>query len=216
MANLAVLEFSANLVPGFGTIDATQQGHYGDAALSALADIASLVSFGAGELYAAGRIGAKSARLAHTFAIGVDSATAGVRIVQSIITGLNGDAAGAAAGAGEVLLRLIGVKLSAAELKALKSASIKPELPPPGAGNRPRYTWPGHRNAAIAEEELAKIVHLQPDQAVIHWGDVIGTHHADVVSVNVKTGEVTLWDAKYRSRGDRLRPSETFTNQNPA
>jgi filamentous hemagglutinin len=53
-------------------------------------------------------------------------------------------------------------------------------------------------------------VHDLPDEAVVRWGDKIGSHGADVVSVNTKTGDVTLWDAKYRSNEVRIQPSPTF------
>ena len=49
-----------------------------------------------------------------------------------------------------------------------------------------------------------------PDEVVVSWGNKIGTHGADVISVNMKTGEVTLWDAKYRGSPRTIQPSETF------
>ncbi len=88
----------------------------------------------------------------------------------------------------------------------------KPGLPQPKAGTEPRYSWPGHANAAAAEEQLARTVHSLPDQAVVSWGDKIGTHGADVVSVNMKTGRVTLWDAKFRSGIDKIQGTKTFSD----
>jgi len=41
-------------------------------------------------------------------------------------------------------------------------------------------------------------------------GDKIGSHGADVISVNIQTGRVTLWDAKYRSAVVRIQQSPTF------
>jgi len=73
-----------------------------------------------------------------------------------------------------------------------------------------RYTWPGHQTAA-AEEELARTVQGLPDQAVVRWGDPIGTHGSDVISVDIKNGDVTLWDAKFRSANVTIKPSPTFT-----
>ncbi len=45
---------------------------------------------------------------------------------------------------------------------------------------------------------------------VVWWGDPIGAHGADVISVNTKTGEVTLWDAKYRTDSVTIQHSATF------
>lgn len=42
---------------------------------------------------------------------------------------------------------------------------------------------------------------------------LIGRHGADVISVDVKTGEVTLWDSKYRSGDVKLGESPTFTKE---
>ena len=47
----------------------------------------------------------------------------------------------------------------------------------------------------------------------MRWGDPIGSHGADVVSVNIKTGEVTLWDSKFRSGSVRIQPSQTFQKE---
>ena len=67
-----------------------------------------------------------------------------------------------------------------------------------------------YRAAAEAEEALARTIHELPDQVVVRWGDPIGSHGADVVSVNIKTGEVTLWDSKFRGGSVRIQPSKTF------
>ena len=70
-----------------------------------------------------------------------------------------------------------------------------------------------YRTAAEAEEALARTIHELPDQVVVRWGDPIGSHGADVVSVNIKTGEVTLWDSKFRGGNIRIQPSQTFQKQ---
>jgi filamentous hemagglutinin len=49
-----------------------------------------------------------------------------------------------------------------------------------------------------------------PNQAVVKFGGAVGTHGADVVSVNIKTGEVTLWDSKFRSGNSAIDQSSTF------
>jgi hypothetical protein len=92
--------------------------------------------------------------------------------------------------------------------KPVPPPTSKPPLPPPQSS--PAYSWRGHRTAAEAEERLARAVHDLPDEVVVRWGDPIGSHGADVISVNTKTGKVTLWDAKYRSASVRIQPTETF------
>jgi hypothetical protein len=84
----------------------------------------------------------------------------------------------------------------------------KPPLPPPR--DEVRWTWKGHRTAAEAEEALARRLHELPDEVVVSWGAKIGIHGPDVVSVNMKTGEVTLWDSKFRSASRKIEPSPTF------
>ena len=86
--------------------------------------------------------------------------------------------------------------------------SGKPPLPPPKS--EPRYKWPGHRTAAEAEEALARTVHSLPDEVVVHWGKPVTANGPDVISVNTKTGEVTLWDSKYRGKPRTIQPSSTF------
>lgn len=54
-----------------------------------------------------------------------------------------------------------------------------------------------------------------PDEQVVRWGDPIGSHGADVISVNRRTGEVTLWDAKYRASSARIQHSPTFREDVP-
>jgi hypothetical protein len=90
-------------------------------------------------------------------------------------------------------------------------APVKPSLPPPMSATR--WSWRGHRNAALAEEQLANRVHGLPDEVVIRWGDPIGTHGGDVISVNIRSGRVTLWDSKFRSNPRRIDPTPTFAPQ---
>jgi RHS repeat-associated protein len=73
-----------------------------------------------------------------------------------------------------------------------------------------RWTWAGHQNAALAEEQLARTVHSLPDEVVVRWGDPIGAHGSDVISVNMRSSQVTLWDSKFRSAGVSVQPSPTF------
>jgi hypothetical protein len=97
---------------------------------------------------------------------------------------------------------------------------LHPDLGMPAAGLA--YTphtlsdsSPAHAQSHIqgyrSEIRLANDIAHQGKDEVVHYGDKIGTNHADVVSVDKKTGDVTLWDAKYRSEGSAPNNSETFT-----
>lgn len=67
-----------------------------------------------------------------------------------------------------------------------------------------------HRVGADAEERLAHVVQDLPDEQVVRWGDPIGVHGSDVISVNRRTGDVTFWDAKYHGTDTRITHSNTF------
>ncbi len=109
------------------------------------------------------------------------------------------------------------IKGAGAAVPAPKTIATKPPLPRAQSEVRGvRRFNPenvSHVNAAITETQLALAVHNVPDQQVIRWGDPIGSHGADVISVNTKTGEVTLWDAKYRGDTVTIRQSSTFTRK---
>ncbi len=98
--------------------------------------------------------------------------------------------------------------------------AAKGPLPPARADARGvrRYNpdLPSHAKAAAAEEKLAHKVHGMPDQQVVVWGGPIGSHGADVISVDTRTGAVTLWDAKYRSGNVMIGASTTFKANTPA
>jgi hypothetical protein len=66
-------------------------------------------------------------------------------------------------------------------------------------------------NGYVGELNLANTVAALPNQQVISYAGPVGTHGADVVSVNVQTGEVTLWDSKFRTSPVPMPPSTTFT-----
>ena len=48
------------------------------------------------------------------------------------------------------------------------------------------------------------------------WGKMQGTHGADVITYNLKTKRITLWDDKFRSAYVRLMPSRTFEDDSRA
>jgi hypothetical protein len=92
----------------------------------------------------------------------------------------------------------------------------KPPFPPPVAKKRAtirkgRTTpHPSHVKAAAAEEEAARFIHTLPGEVVLFWGKVIGTQRGDVISYNLQTRIVTLWDSKWRGTPVRIQPSKTF------
>jgi hypothetical protein len=92
----------------------------------------------------------------------------------------------------------------------------KPPFPPPVAEVRamPRRSTgtphPSHLAAAKTEEQAARAIHELPDEVVIHWGEKIGAHGPDVVSYNLRTKTVTLWDVKWRGSPTRVQSSTTF------
>ena len=71
-------------------------------------------------------------------------------------------------------------------------------------------------NGYVGELSLANDVAALPNQTVVRYGDAVGTHGADLVSVNSATGEVTLWDNKFRSSGQSVPSSPTFMPQSSA
>jgi len=97
---------------------------------------------------------------------------------------------------------------------------LDPRLPDPVAGLEytPKTLGSSNPNIAnsqvngyVGELKLANDVAALPNQTVVQYGDAIGTHGADVVSVDSATGEVTLWDNKYRSSAQNVPSSPTFT-----
>lgn len=72
-------------------------------------------------------------------------------------------------------------------------------------------TDPKHYDGLRTEEQFTKYLHYQTDEIVIRWGDDAGTHGADIVTVNSKTGRVTLWKTKWRSNPEKGKTSGTFS-----
>ncbi|MFV5639816.1 DUF637 domain-containing protein [Acinetobacter oleivorans] len=98
---------------------------------------------------------------------------------------------------------------------------LDPRLPAPVAGYayKPKVidspnpnTANSHVNGYMGELRLANEVVAQPNQVVLKYGDAIGRNGSDIISVDVKTGNVYLWDSKYRSTNSKLGASPTFTN----
>jgi hypothetical protein len=96
------------------------------------------------------------------------------------------------------------------------TARVKPEFPPPVdavrvTNQRGRSTpHPNHVKSATSEEAFARQLHAQPDEVVLMWGKKMGKQGPDVISYNLKTKTVTLWDDKFRSKPSRISSSSTF------
>ncbi|WP_407973064.1 filamentous hemagglutinin N-terminal domain-containing protein (plasmid) [Burkholderia pyrrocinia] len=103
--------------------------------------------------------------------------------------------------------------------RVFNGIEVSPNLPAPIAGwdyspnmlNRPteNQIW-GHWTGYQGEINLANAVAGLPNETVVRWGDAVGTNGNDIISVNSATGQVNLWDNKYRADVRGLRPSSTF------
>ncbi|TXK33696.1 hypothetical protein FVQ98_02170 [Ottowia sp. GY511] len=96
---------------------------------------------------------------------------------------------------------------------------LDPRLPEPGAGldytpqlidsSNPRIAN-SHRVGYAEELRLANELAGLPETAVVMYGNRVTLNGADVISLNTRTGEVTLWDNKFRSALTSIKPSNTF------
>ncbi|WGE72181.1 VENN motif pre-toxin domain-containing protein [Actinobacillus equuli subsp. haemolyticus] len=99
---------------------------------------------------------------------------------------------------------------------------LHPNLPEPKAGygfvpqkakgNSVYQEWKDI-NGYRGEINLANSIQETPNRQVIKWGNSTGTNGSDVISVNTKTGEVELWDNKYRSGSVTGKISPTFDKE---
>ena len=113
---------------------------------------------------------------------------------------------------------------AAAEINApvweiFNGKAMNPDLPPPEAGwdyvpktlNDPNPNIANSQvNGYAAELDLANTVQGLPNQQVVSYGGAMGTHGADVVSVDTTTGEVILWDSKTSVNAKQIPGSTTF------
>jgi hypothetical protein len=89
----------------------------------------------------------------------------------------------------------------------------KLKMPDPVKANRYfGVTYPRHLRGLWAETKFAHYLHYMTDEIVILWGDGVGTHGADIITVNSKTGRLTLWDTKWRTNPTGIGPSKTFSD----
>ena len=77
----------------------------------------------------------------------------------------------------------------------------------PGTENNVWSHWNGYQAELRSANEIANTA----DQQVLKYGDKIGLHGADIISVDVKTGDVSFWDSKYRSNPAGIKNSPTFS-----
>lgn len=106
-------------------------------------------------------------------------------------------------------------------LRVFNGVTLDPRLPVPDEGfgctptihdNANLNISNSQLNGYVAELNLANEVAALPNQTVLKYGDVIGRNGSDVISVNVLTGEVILWDSKFRSSPKTIPESTTFTS----
>ena len=105
--------------------------------------------------------------------------------------------------------------------RAGKQRKSKPDLPPPVDTERVPERADGSvsenlRLAAESEAAMARFLHSRHNIVVIYWGQKQGMHGADIITFNLRTKQVTLWDVKYRTSAVRLQPSKTFRQGTPA
>ncbi|KAF1022549.1 MAG: hypothetical protein GAK29_03168 [Acinetobacter bereziniae] len=118
--------------------------------------------------------------------------------------------------------RIIGTLQAASfNIRKFNDIVLDTRLPDPAAGYgyKPKILEGGtpnnqysHVNGYKSELKLANEVANTPNQIVLKYGDAIGRNGSDIISVDVSTGRVYLWDAKYRSANSKLGISPTFVN----
>ena len=69
-----------------------------------------------------------------------------------------------------------------------------------------------HINGYREEIELANRL-AESGRVVLKWGDEIGKHGNDIITVHPKTGAVEFWDSKFRSNPTTGKTSPTYTNK---
>ncbi|MFZ7263192.1 hypothetical protein [Avibacterium avium] len=67
----------------------------------------------------------------------------------------------------------------------------------------------GYRGEIVLANNIASTGRI-----VIKWGNSTGTHGNDIISINPRTGDVELWDNKYRSSAVNGKISPTFDKIN--
>ena len=200
--------FVLHMIPGGGFSDYATQGEWGEASLSLAGDAALLVG-GPLKAMAAARGAAKTAKGFQFTGVVIEGTIGTVRLGQTGLALYDGNYRDAAGYMGEAFLRLYGVKVA-----VKKPPVAKPKMPP--AKDDPIlsiYATFRQVKGTRAEIAFARRLHSEADMAVVLWGKKNGSNGADVVAVNWKTGDVYLFDTKFRSKPTTIGPSTTFTKQ---
>ena len=122
---------------------------------------------------------------------------------------------------GASIIANVGSRVLSAGNRMFNGIRLDARLPAPAAGWGYQPTVIDNINPNIANSQvngfnaelnLANEVAALPNQTVVKYGDVIGRNGSDVISVDTITGEVTLWDSKFRSGSTAIQESPTFTN----
>uniref|UniRef100_UPI001F495E42 VENN motif pre-toxin domain-containing protein n=1 Tax=Xanthomonas euvesicatoria TaxID=456327 RepID=UPI001F495E42 len=110
-------------------------------------------------------------------------------------------------------------------IRVTNGIELDPRLPDPSAGldyspdvlnsSNPNIAN-SHLNGYVSELRLANTVANIPDEIVVKYGNKAGVKGADVVSVNTLTGEVSLWDSKFRGNSANVSASTTFKENSRA
>ncbi len=99
-----------------------------------------------------------------------------------------------------------GVELDIRLPEPAAGADYSPKMLKAGTENNVWSHWVGYQAELNMANDIVKI----PNQIVISYGDKIGLNGADAVSVDSVTGNVTMWDAKFRSNSINMGDSPTF------
>lgn len=83
--------------------------------------------------------------------------------------------------------------------RTINGQKLDPRLPEPDAPLDYVPKTPEHHLGFNAEIQLANDIAAVPNMQVISYGGKTGTHGNDVVAVNKVTGDVFLYDSKWRS-----------------
>ncbi len=105
------------------------------------------------------------------------------------------------------------------ERRIFNGQEIHPNLPPPQAGwgyrpnklnGRTHNQQYAHINGYAAEIRLANQLASNGRRAVLKWGDSVGRNGNDIITVDLRTAAVELWDSKFRSAVRSGEVSPTF------
>ena len=108
----------------------------------------------------------------------------------------------------------------AGDVRIFNGVPMHPKVPEPAAGwsytpaainsSRPNLAN-AHINGYVGEiAQVNRIAATMPNEVIVLWGNRVTQNGSDVVTVNRLTGEVTLWDNKFRSANRSIGSSATF------